>query len=249
MPKPIIEVQRCGQGGRRNAHENGVGDDGAPRILHLGDSFILELGVIVIRFFNPPEEHRPNDTSSAPHECDPAIIQVPLIILRGLTHEHEPLGIGDDLSGVEGLSELTTGKYGLTYESDRNAAVEGVDSGPFACSLLSGGVADAFDEWLAVLVLEAEDVASYFDQVRVKVTLVPGFEDFRHLFVREVETGFHNVVGLGDELHVTILNAVVHHLDVVARASLANPVAARFAIHSGGGSLEYGFDVLPVEVV
>ena len=37
----------------------------------------------------------------------------------------------------------------------------------------------------------------------------------------------HQVVGLADELHVAVLDAVVDHLDEVAGAVLADPVAAR----------------------
>jgi len=36
----------------------------------------------------------------------------------------------------------------------------------------------------------------------------------------------HQVVGLANELHVAVLNAVVHHLDKMAGAVLAHPVAA-----------------------
>ena len=43
------------------------------------------------------------------------------------------------------------------------------------------------------------------------------------------------VVGLGDELHVAVLDAVVHHLHVVARAARAHVVDARLAIVGLGG--------------
>ena len=43
----------------------------------------------------------------------------------------------------------------------------------------------------------------------------------------------HQVVGLADELHVSVLDAVVDHLDEVAGAVLANPVAARVRARLG----------------
>ena len=54
------------------------------------------------------------------------------------------------------------------------------------------------------------------------------------------------VVGLADELHVAVLDAVVHHLDVVARAILADPVAAGRAVFDlGGDGLEDLLHVRP----
>ena len=51
-----------------------------------------------------------------------------------------------------------------------------------------------------------------------------------HFIFGEAEAVFENVVGLADELHVAILDAVVHHLDVVSCTLFADPVAARCAI-------------------
>jgi len=66
-------------------------------------------------------------------------------------------------------------------------------------------------------------------------------EDVGNLRLLEVEAALEDVVGLGDELHVAVLDAVVDHLDVVAGAGLADPVAAGLvavgALDLGGGLL------------
>ena len=67
-----------------------------------------------------------------------------------------------------------------------------------------------------------------------------------HLLVAHAETFLHELVGLADELHIAILDAVVGHLDVVAGAVLAHPVATRSAvIHLGGNRLEDFLDQGP----
>ena len=47
--------------------------------------------------------------------------------------------------------------------------------------------------------------------------------------------GAGQVVGLGDELHVAVLDAVVHHLHVVAGAARAHVLHARLAVVGLGG--------------
>ena len=46
-------------------------------------------------------------------------------------------------------------------------------------------------------------------------------------------------------LHVSILDSIVHHLDVVSGSVLPNPVAARLLANLGSDALEDGLDVLP----
>lgn len=50
---------------------------------------------------------------------------------------------------------------------------------------------------------------------------------------------------LTDELHVTVFDTVVDHLDVVTSTLITDPVAARLAIALGGNALEDVLNVRP----
>ena len=124
--------------------------------------------------------------------------------------------------------------------------VKRVDARPFAGAFLSGGVEDFFDERRAVFVLVGEDVGGDVDEVAVQLGFFPVVEDGVHVVVVEAEAVFEDLVGLADELHVAVFDAVMHHFDEVPRAVRADPVTAGFAVLSfGGDGLQDGFDVRP----
>lgn len=58
------------------------------------------------RCSTPPPYLRSDDATSSPHEGDAGVVEVPLVLLCGLAHEHEALGVRDDLRGVQGLLEV-----------------------------------------------------------------------------------------------------------------------------------------------
>ncbi len=129
------------------------------------------------------------------------------------------------------------GEDGFADQRQRLAEVERGDGGPLAGALLAGGVEDQVDDCFAVFVFVAEDVAGDFDQVGIEFALVPLAEDLVHLLVGQAEALLHHLVGLADHLHVAVLDAVVDHLDEMARAVLADPVAAGLAVVGLGGNL------------
>ena len=102
---------------------------------------------------------------------------------------------------------------------------------------MAGGVEDLLDERLAVGVLEAEDVASDLNEVGVELALVPLGKNLVHLIGAHAQAGLHQVIGFADELHVAVFDAVVDHLDVVARAVFAHPIAAGHPVIDLGGDL------------
>ena len=53
------------------------------------------------------------------------------------------------------------------------------------------------------------------------------------------------MINLGDKLHVAIFDAIVNHLDKMAGAALADPVATRRTVHFGRDRLKDGLDVRP----
>lgn len=60
-------------------------------------------------------------------------------------------------------------------------------------------------------------------------------EDVGNLLLVKTETSLEDVVGLGDELHVSVLDTVVDHLDVVTRSSLTNPVTTWLSLGLSSG--------------
>ena len=100
---------------------------------------------------------------------------------------------------------------------------------------LSGGIEDFFDERRAVFVFIGEDVGGDVDKVAVQLGFFPVGKDGVHFGVGEAEAVFEDVVGLADELHVAVFDAVVHHFDEVPRAVRTDPVAAGFAVFGFGG--------------
>ena len=78
-----------------------------------------------------------------------------------------------------------------------------------------------------------EDVGGDFDEEAVERALVPSGENFAHFGSLEAEEPLYEGVGLADHLHVAILDAIVDHLDVVARASFADVGSAGHAAFNG----------------
>ena len=67
-----------------------------------------------------------------------------------------------------------------------------------------------------------------------------------HLIVGHPKKVTHELVRFADELHIAVLNAVMHHLDEVSCAILADPVAARRAVLDlGADGLKNGLHILP----
>jgi hypothetical protein len=118
--------------------------------------------------------------------------------------------------------------------------------GPFAGALLLGFIEHQVYHGLPGLGIgPAEDIGCDLDQVRLELALVPFAENLGQLGVAQTQAALEQVVGLSNQLHVAILDAVVHHLDVVPGAAWANVDHARLAIDLGGNGLEDGFDQLP----
>ena len=95
----------------------------------------------------------------------------------------------------------------IGFRLTRDTGIEGSNSSPFTGTFLSSRVEDLVNHGFTIVVLELEDVGGYVDQEGVEDTLVPFEEDIRDLVGGEVEAVPEDVIGLSDQLHVTILNA------------------------------------------
>ncbi len=134
----------------------------------------------------------------------------------------------------------------LGDEGDGQAQFGGVDDGPFAGALLAGGVQDLVHQRLAVGVLVGQDVGRDFDEVGIQLRFVPIGEALLHFSRAHAQTLLEQVVGLADQLHVPVLDAVMDHFDIVAGPVLAHPIAARRPIlHLGRDGLENVLHVRP----
>ena len=67
-----------------------------------------------------------------------------------------------------------------------------------------------------------------------------------HLIVGHSKKVTHELVGFADELHIAVLNAIVHHFHEMPCAVLADPVAARRAVLDlRADGLENGLHIRP----
>ena len=183
------------------------------------------------------------------------------MLVGGGGDQHEPLGVADDLRGVERVAGpsstnpvpagdpwLGPGEHGrgarpLLGEGRHHAGVDRLgdeggrrpparmrgDHRPLPGALLAGGVEDLVDQRLPVSSSDGEDVGGDLDRGTSRAR--PRFqlaEDVGHLGgATAASPSSQQVVRLGDELHVAVLDAVVDHLHEVAGAVGADPVTAR----------------------
>jgi hypothetical protein len=126
----------------------------------------------------------------------------------------------------------------LTDQGDGHSEVQSVDSGPLAGTLLASGIHDLLNNGNTIVVVLVHDIASDLDQERVEHTLVPLGEDIAHLLVGHAKSTLHDVVGLANQLHVTVLDTVVDHLDVVSSTLVTDPLTAGLAVGLCGDRLE-----------
>lgn len=110
-----IEPRQGGaEAGGWDTEEGGLGDHVTPSGLggvdglveEVGEEEVLKLWVGAVGLGDVLEEDGADNASSAPHEGDGWLVELPLVLLGGLLHEHEALGVGDDLGGVKGLLEI-----------------------------------------------------------------------------------------------------------------------------------------------
>src|SRR4030095_3311171 len=103
--------------------------------------------------------------------------------------------------------------------------------GPESGSFLPGLVEDHINERFAGFgILLAENLRSDVDQIAIELALVPFAVSIGQLIVIHSDDVFKNGIGLADQLHVAVLNAVVDHFDVMACAIGSHVSATRFAI-------------------
>ena len=140
----------------------------------------------------------------------------------------DPLG----LQGAHGARE-----DGVGNGRCRHAHVQRHLAGPFAGALLLGGIEDQIDQGqTGVRIMAGQNLGGDTDQVAAQLALVPLPEHLADLAGRHAQHLMHQPIGLADGLHVGVFDAVVHHLDEMARTARSHPFAAGLSIVSAGGN-------------
>lgn len=102
--------------------------------------------------------------------------------------------------------ELETLRDLLTNVLTGSTGIKRGNGGPFTGSLLTGLVENFVDNGFTIVILELKDVGGDLDQEGVKNALVPLGEDIRNLILMEAKTTLQDIVCLGNQLHVAILD-------------------------------------------
>lgn len=110
----VKERQGRGVGRDGDTPQDGLRDNAPPAGLSSSESLeeegageqVFELRVFAVSGGNVGKEDRLDDAAAAPHGGDTGIVQLPAVDLGGLAHEHETLGVRDDLGGVKSLLEV-----------------------------------------------------------------------------------------------------------------------------------------------
>lgn len=110
----IKEGQGRGKGGDRDSQDNSLGNNVAPALGGILNSLgeegveeqVFQVGVLGVGSLDVAQEDGANDAATAPHEGNAGVVQVPAVLLGSLAHEHETLGVGDDLGGVKSLGDI-----------------------------------------------------------------------------------------------------------------------------------------------
>mmetsp|Transcript_28284 Transcript_28284/g.76634 ORF Transcript_28284/g.76634 Transcript_28284/m.76634 type:complete len:347 (+) Transcript_28284:226-1266(+) len=125
-----------------------------------------------------------------------------------------------------------------------NGLFGGFLDGPATSSLHAGLVEDVVYDFafLTLVVLLSEDNGSDFDQVRIQFGLVPFGEQFVHFLVVHPDNTLENIVTFANQLHITVFDSVVNHLDVVPGSNGSTVSGASFSVNLSGALREDGLD-------
>ena len=117
---------------------------------------------------------------------------------------------------------------------------------PDAGAFLTGFIENHVDQRLAGLGIDlSKDLRCDLDEVALELALVPFCKNFSQLRRVHLQGVLQNGVGFTDQLNIAVLDAVVHHLDVMTGAIRAHVAATRFAIHLRGDLAKNGRDDVP----
>ncbi|EEQ40117.1 hypothetical protein CLUG_04245 [Clavispora lusitaniae ATCC 42720] len=214
---------------------------------HQSNGWVVQLPTVLLSSLSDQHETLSvGDNLRSVQSLFQVVNKLSLVLDRGLTFNRWAGQHGRGLHSLILDSRQTSGENGLTNQSNWHTQVQSVDSSPLTSSLLTSSVQDLFNQWLSISrVIEVHDVSGNFNQERVQNTVVPLRENVTDFLVRELAHSLHQIIGLTNQLHVTILDTIVDHLNVMTSASITNPVTTWLTIRLGGNGLEDVLDVWP----
>ena len=110
---------------------------------------------------------------------------------------------------------------------------------------MPGSVQNALHQRRAIPISLAQNIGGNLNEIGIQLGLIPGGKHRLHFIGRHAQRVAHQLVCLADQLHIAILDAVVHHFNKVTRAVLPHIIAAGLAIHMGANGLKNILHLLP----
>ena len=120
-------------------------------------------------------------------------------------------------------------------DGERDAHFDGMADGPFPGALLPGSIEDEIDNRTSGLRVDREKIRAVISMR--KLSSSPLFHSPKicaNSLALGLSAALRNGVGLADELHVAVFDAVVRHFHVVTRAIGPHVAAAWLALGDGG---------------
>ena len=110
----VVEAEGSGEGRQRDTPESGLADHVAPAALggldglleEVVEQQVLEVGVVAVSVGDVLQEDGADNAATAPHQSDGGLVQLPAVLLGSVLDEHEALGVGDNLRGIQGLLQV-----------------------------------------------------------------------------------------------------------------------------------------------
>jgi hypothetical protein len=142
----VVEAESSGEGRQRNTPDSRLGDNVSPARLSGGDGLgeelieeqVLKVGVVAVGVGDVLQEDGADNAATAPHEGDGRLVELPVVFLGGVLDEHEALGVGDNLGGIQSLLEVIDEGSLVTLELGSRAGEDGAGT---ATLILEGGQA------------------------------------------------------------------------------------------------------------
>jgi len=110
----VVEAKGCAESRCWDTPESTLADNVSPSWLSmvngLGEEIveqqILKVGVAAVGIGDVLQKDGSDNATTTPHQSNRWLVQLPLVLLCGILNQHETLGIGDNLGGIQSLLKV-----------------------------------------------------------------------------------------------------------------------------------------------